>query len=560
MCLIPLLSFGQKTFEKTFNYSSDVAGTSVLQIASGEYIVCGYELDDVNDDYDVFVAKFNSSGEQVWKQIYTGIGIGDDWAEYITTASYGDYLITGTTEDVVNDQYDAFIMRIQSDGTLVWQVTEGVPADDDYANYIAELSDGTIAICGASSDGVTLDAWLCIVDEFGDFVDEEFYGLSGLDEAFSFIETSTGEFIICGNSYDDVNEDYDGIIIKALSDLTEDWMYYTNTTLDEFYTDIVLMDNGDIVIVGSEEDDVNGDMDLLLERVNDDASSVIYSYTFDYEAEDDWANRIYVDGTDFYIAGGVTNSGGLESDAFLAKVNVSNGTFIWAETYGDDRDDEFLDFDFTSDNGFICVGYSDYSAMRTDLYLVKTDEFGQQIELASLTTTAASAILSTTATTGGNITDDGNGDVTARGVCYSTTSNPTTANSKTTDGSGIGSFVSNISGLTPNTIYYVRAYAENSAGTAYGNEITFTTGTSGLSNSEFTEIAVYPNPASDYILVSGIKISSDNIAEIYNETGQLIKSIALNDNKIDISSLSEGIYILHLSINESNHLLRFVKR
>lgn len=94
---------------------------------------------------------------------------------------------------------------------------------------------------------------------------------------------------------------------------------------------------------------------------------------------------------------------------------------------------------------------------------------------ASITTTAASSITGTTASSGGNITSDGGAIVTARGVCWSTSSNPTDADSKTEDGTGTGIFTSSISGLTVGTTYYLRAYAINSAGTAYGNEISFTT-------------------------------------------------------------------------------------
>ncbi len=95
--------------------------------------------------------------------------------------------------------------------------------------------------------------------------------------------------------------------------------------------------------------------------------------------------------------------------------------------------------------------------------------------LATLTTVAASNVQGTTAVTGGNITADGGAAVTARGVCYGTAPNPTIAGSKTTDGTGLGAFVSNLSGLRGLTKYYARAYATNSAGTAYGNEISFTT-------------------------------------------------------------------------------------
>ncbi len=92
-----------------------------------------------------------------------------------------------------------------------------------------------------------------------------------------------------------------------------------------------------------------------------------------------------------------------------------------------------------------------------------------------VTTTAASAITFTTAVSGGNVTSDGGAPVTARGVCWSTSPNPTIANSLTSNGTGLGSFTSNLSGLSPGTTYYVRAYATNQSGTGYGNEISFTT-------------------------------------------------------------------------------------
>ncbi|MFA5204935.1 MAG: hypothetical protein WC708_11090, partial [Lentisphaeria bacterium] len=93
----------------------------------------------------------------------------------------------------------------------------------------------------------------------------------------------------------------------------------------------------------------------------------------------------------------------------------------------------------------------------------------------SVTTTAAAGITATTAASGGKVTTTDEAPVTARGVCWSTSANPTTANSKTSNGTGTGSFTSALTGLTPNTLYHIRAYAINSAGTAYGSDLTFTT-------------------------------------------------------------------------------------
>jgi len=109
-----------------------------------------------------------------------------------------------------------------------------------------------------------------------------------------------------------------------------------------------------------------------------------------------------------------------------------------------------------------------------------------------LSTTAISVITQYTAHAGGNVTSDGGNAVTTRGICWSINHNPSTVDSKTTDGAGTGNYSSILTGLVPNTTYYLRAYATNSAGTAYGNEVTFVSQT--VSTTTVTDIDgnVYP--------------------------------------------------------------------
>jgi uncharacterized protein (TIGR02145 family) len=101
-----------------------------------------------------------------------------------------------------------------------------------------------------------------------------------------------------------------------------------------------------------------------------------------------------------------------------------------------------------------------------------------------LTTTSATSITTTTALSGGSVTSDGGAPVTVQGVCWNTAHNPTTANIKTSDGPGVGNFVSSISGLLPNATYYLRAYATNSVGTGYGDEIILKTYTGTITDIE----------------------------------------------------------------------------
>jgi hypothetical protein len=104
--------------------------------------------------------------------------------------------------------------------------------------------------------------------------------------------------------------------------------------------------------------------------------------------------------------------------------------------------------------------------------------YGSQLSIIytspTVTTTAISSIMAISATSGGNVTNNGNSSVTARGVCWNTTGTPTiTADNFTTDGTGTGIYTSSITGLSVSNTYYVRAYATNSVGTAYGLPLSF---------------------------------------------------------------------------------------
>jgi hypothetical protein len=102
--------------------------------------------------------------------------------------------------------------------------------------------------------------------------------------------------------------------------------------------------------------------------------------------------------------------------------------------------------------------------------------FTTLVDLPVVTTTAATAITKVSAVSGGEVTYDGGGTLTARGLAWSTTANPTIDGTVVLDsGTGISVFISNLTGLVLNTTYHVRAYATNSAGTAYGADISFTT-------------------------------------------------------------------------------------
>lgn len=116
-----------------------------------------------------------------------------------------------------------------------------------------------------------------------------------------------------------------------------------------------------------------------------------------------------------------------------------------------------------------------YSYNSSGYQYGSVSDFTTTSDIASVTTGTASSVNYNGATVTGSVTDDNGAAVTEKGICFDTSTGPTITDSKVTSGTGEGAISSNLTGLTPNTKYYAKAYATNSQGTGYGGEIEFTT-------------------------------------------------------------------------------------
>jgi hypothetical protein len=129
------------------------------------------------------------------------------------------------------------------------------------------------------------------------------------------------------------------------------------------------------------------------------------------------------------------------------------------------------------------------------------------VPFVSLTNTVSN-ITSTSARSGGVVTLAGGSVIQERGICWSTSSSPTIANSKTVDPGGLGSFTADLTNLTPGTLYYVRAFATNATGTLYGNQVSFTSlNTPTVSTNNITSITTTS-------AISGGNVSSSGGASV----------------------------------------------
>ena len=165
-----------------------------------------------------------------------------------------------------------------------------------------------------------------------------------------------------------------------------------------------------------------------------------------------------------------------------AEVTVHGTNFVDGRTTVYIGDNWVWSITYASDGTWLRFDTPAHAAGSVDVIVRNPD--GQEgtlvdaytyLSIPTVTTTAVSNIAYSSATSGGEVSGDGSSAVTKRGVCWSTAANPKTSDATTSDGEGTGTFTSLIKGLSPTIKYYVRAYATNSEGTAYGNEVSFTT-------------------------------------------------------------------------------------
>jgi len=177
---------------------------------------------------------------------------------------------------------------------------------------------------------------------------------------------------------------------------------------------------------------------------------------------------------------------------------------------------------------------------------------------ATVITGAASSITATSAIAGGNVTSEGSSPVVYRGVCWSTTAYPTTADNITTDGAGTGVFASSITGLSSNVTYHFRAYVTTLFGTYYGADNIIST-TTGLFDEKLLSITLYPNPVIDILKINGLE--EKGTFTLSDLSGRiLINKNVTPEEFISFKTVSRGIYIVKITTTNGTIEKKVIKK
>jgi len=244
-----IVSNGQKTFEKTLGGSGDDYARSVTQTIDGGYIVAGYTSSFGIGNYDVYVLKLDSDGSIAWQKTLGGAG--DDYASSIQQTTDGGYIVAGATTSFGAGNGDVYVLKLNPDGSLAWQKTFG-GSGFDIANSVQETRDGGYIVAGyTDSFGAgSRDVYVLKLNSDGSLAWQKTFGGSDYDYALSVTQTTDGGYIVAGSTASFGAGWEDAYVLKLNSDGSLAWQKTFGGNGYDFADSVTQTADGGYIVAG----------------------------------------------------------------------------------------------------------------------------------------------------------------------------------------------------------------------------------------------------------------------------------------------------------------------
>lgn len=371
-----------KSFAATWGGAGGENASSMTKTSDGGYLIAG-ETDSFGGGIDAFLSKFNSSGVLLWSKTFGGSGT--DYTGAILETSDGGIATTGFTSSFGSGSFDAYLAKYTKDGVLSWSRTWG-GADDDRPYALVQTSDGGFAVGGytVSYDVGNGDAFLAKFTSVGDLSWSRVFGSGGADYINGIVQLSDGDYVVVGDtsSLSYTAGDYDGFIAKIESDSTMSWFKTAGGVVIDSYKNIIKNTDGTYIAVGYTDSFGSGARDGYITRYSANGDW-IWSKALGGTGEDAIQGvSKYVDDT-FLVAGYAYSFGSGNSDILSVKYST-DGSLVWANTFGGASFERGWNISNTTDGGFAVSGFSYVNAVGSyDAALLKYSSDGMIINCLS---------------------------------------------------------------------------------------------------------------------------------------------------------------------------------
>ena len=379
----------------------------VLQTSDGGFLITGSTTSYGAGSNDAYLVKTDANGEMQWQKTYGGPL--NESAFVVCKTSNGGYALMCTTNSYGAGGNDFWLLKTDANGNLQWNKTYGgTSVDNGY--QVSQTADGGYALFGETNSfgAGGYDLWVIKTDAAGNMQWNRTYGAAGNDMASSLILAADGGYAVA--SWSTSFGGFKALFIKTDSSGNMLWNKTYSLGAASWADAAIQTADGGYAIVGVTYPTTKRDAWLIK---TDSSGNMLWNKTYGGTGDDTGWALVQMDGGGYAIVGVTSSFGAGGVDGWLFRTD-SSGNMLWNKTYGGAGTEFIDDIIRTSDGGYVLAGFTDsFGAGNSDLWLIKTDDFGV-IARGSITLTPAQAVAGSSV----NVTGTGFAANTAVGIGF----------------------------------------------------------------------------------------------------------------------------------------------
>jgi hypothetical protein len=362
----------QIIFEKAFGGNNNERGVSILQTVNEGYVIAGNTDSVGTSGADVFVIMTKVNGDTLWAKTYGSSG--DDFLTSIKSTISGGYIISGYTNSISGNGYDAFLLKIDENGAQSWSKCFGGGGDDKGTDVVQNANMQYVLAGSTTSYGAGgMDVYLIATDCNGNLLWSNSFGGSSDDSGNSIVLTSDGGYFISGETKS-FGTNTDAYLIRTDVNGNKIWTKAVGGNGSDHATSGIQTADGGFAFTGMSQSWGTGTGDVYV--VKTDSLGEVFWTKITGGADADLGNSIKETADGSFIIAGETQSFGSNGDIYL--VNLSSyGSIEWTRIFGGFGIECGKSIITTFDGGYAIGGTTTNAANGLDLYLVKTNANGK---------------------------------------------------------------------------------------------------------------------------------------------------------------------------------------
>ncbi|MHA2202236.1 MAG: hypothetical protein ACW991_00970 [Candidatus Hodarchaeales archaeon] len=381
--LIPVTPLHSQTFSYSFGKThTDDNAQALLQTVDEGYVIAGRTFSYGAGESDAWLVKTDSNGKVLWNITYGGSDV--DWATAIVETTEGGFAFTGSTNSFGVERSDIWVVKTDNTGIEQWQRTFGGQGEECGYDILQTADEGFVLVGYTSSYGLgAKDMWVIKLTGSGDIEWHSTFGGIRDDIGEALIVTPDGGYVLGGQTWSYGMGNNDMWLVKIDEHGIDEWSTVYGGTEREWIEELILTTDGGFAFVGQSWASGLGSRDVWLVKT-DEYGTIEWQKTYG-GVEKEWAEDLIQTAEEGYAIAGFTSTSGIGSfvDMWLVKTD-REGTLLWSRQYGGPSkyNDVASALVQTEDENFVLAGISDAPWFVPyygggDIRLIKTDSHGE---------------------------------------------------------------------------------------------------------------------------------------------------------------------------------------